>query len=51
MIWAIAAEYPGLPDPRGLNYWEIRFWYEGIRERLKTAAAEAAKMAAKKAGR
>lgn len=43
MIWTIAREYPGLPDPRTMDYWEVRFWYEGIRTELIQAAKEAAK--------
>ena len=43
MVWAAAKEYPGLPDPGGMDWHQVRFWYEGIREDLKHSAAEAAK--------
>ena len=35
MLLNICIEYPGLPDPRTLSMDEIRFFYNGIRSRLR----------------
>lgn len=43
MIFQIASDFPGLPDPRTMTLSEIRWWYEGVRPALKkhTAPKEA----------
>jgi hypothetical protein len=35
MLWQIARDYPGLPDPRTLAVNEIVFFYNGLRVELK----------------
>ena len=35
MFLQICRDYPALPDPRTLEAWEIRFFYDGLREELK----------------
>ncbi len=36
MLLQISRDYPGLPDSRTLKAHEIRFYYEGVREELKS---------------
>ena len=36
MLLQVCRDYPGLPDPRTLTLTEIRFFYEGLREELKS---------------
>ena len=35
MLLQICMDYPGLPDPRTLEDYEIKFFYEGLRKELK----------------
>ncbi len=35
MLLQICRDYPGLPDPRTLTAYEIRFFYDGLRSELK----------------
>lgn len=34
MLLQITLDYPGLPDPRSLRLFEIRYFYDGIRSQL-----------------
>ena len=36
MLLQITRDYPGLPDARTLKACEIRFFYDGLREELKS---------------
>ncbi len=35
LVLQICSDYPGLPDVRTMTMTEIRFFYEGLRKRLK----------------
>lgn len=35
MLYQVCRDYPGLPDPRTLRAFEIRFFYEGLRGELR----------------
>lgn len=39
MLLQICREYPGLPDPRGLELREILFFYNGLRPELRKHTA------------
>ena len=36
MMFQICRDYPGLPDPRTLKAHEILFFYNGVRDELKS---------------
>jgi len=35
MLLQIARDYSGLPDVRSLEYHEIKFFYDGLRDELR----------------
>ena len=48
MLLQVCADYPGLPDARTLTVSEIRFFYNGLRDRLKQHNKRAAAIKAQR---